>query len=133
MFPSLVNCCTIDWFTTWPEEALLSVAQNTLEQIVQQDQVEKMASACYIMHSVRSTLLPISLNMPRNLAKVKLLLQSVEAMTIRFWTEMKRHYYVTPSSYLDLLKMFTGILKTKSDQVTYQKKRISNGLKVGHV
>jgi dynein heavy chain len=24
-FPSLVNCCTIDWFTNWPAEALLSV------------------------------------------------------------------------------------------------------------
>lgn len=28
MFPSLVNCCTIDWFTVWPEEALLSVSQT---------------------------------------------------------------------------------------------------------
>ena len=25
-FPSLVNCCTIDWFMEWPEEALQSVA-----------------------------------------------------------------------------------------------------------
>jgi dynein heavy chain, axonemal len=25
MFPSLVNCCTIDWFTNWPAEALISV------------------------------------------------------------------------------------------------------------
>lgn len=24
-FPSLVNCCTIDWFSEWPEEALLGV------------------------------------------------------------------------------------------------------------
>lgn len=30
MFPSLVNCCTIDWFTTWPEEALRSVAANSI-------------------------------------------------------------------------------------------------------
>lgn len=25
MFPSLINCCTIDWFTEWPEEALHGV------------------------------------------------------------------------------------------------------------
>jgi dynein heavy chain len=27
MFPSLVNCCTIDWFSEWPQEALFSVAR----------------------------------------------------------------------------------------------------------
>ena len=27
-FPSLVNCCTIDWFTEWPEEALLGVGKG---------------------------------------------------------------------------------------------------------
>jgi len=26
MFPSLVNCCAIDWFLPWPQEALSSVA-----------------------------------------------------------------------------------------------------------
>jgi dynein heavy chain len=30
MFPSLVNCCTIDWFSEWPQEALRSVARNFL-------------------------------------------------------------------------------------------------------
>ncbi len=28
MFPSLVNCCTIDWFREWPDEALRSVATS---------------------------------------------------------------------------------------------------------
>lgn len=32
MFPSLVNCCTIDWFSEWPEEALFSVAKNFLAE-----------------------------------------------------------------------------------------------------
>jgi len=29
-FPSLVNCCTIDMFSNWPEEALLSVATGSI-------------------------------------------------------------------------------------------------------
>jgi len=29
-FPSLVNCCTIDWFSGWPEEALLSVGTGSI-------------------------------------------------------------------------------------------------------
>jgi dynein heavy chain len=33
MFPSLVNCCTIDWFTEWPPEALLSVSKSSFEHI----------------------------------------------------------------------------------------------------
>lgn len=28
MFPSLVNNCTIDWFTEWPEEALIGVGKG---------------------------------------------------------------------------------------------------------
>jgi len=32
-FPSLVNCCTLDWFDSWPEEALLSVSQRFLTHV----------------------------------------------------------------------------------------------------
>ena len=30
MNPSLINCCTIDWFDEWNEEAMLAVAQAHL-------------------------------------------------------------------------------------------------------
>ena len=30
MFPSLINCSTIDWFTEWPEEALINVGKGQL-------------------------------------------------------------------------------------------------------
>lgn len=33
MFPSLVNCCTIDWFLPWPKEALQSVAEFFLNDV----------------------------------------------------------------------------------------------------
>lgn len=32
-YPALVNCTTIDWFSEWPKEALLEVAEKYLEGI----------------------------------------------------------------------------------------------------
>lgn len=29
-FPSLVDCCSLDWFSAWPAEALYSVAKRIL-------------------------------------------------------------------------------------------------------
>lgn len=31
MFPALINCCTINWFMEWPDEALNGVAKENLE------------------------------------------------------------------------------------------------------
>ena len=33
MFPSLVNCCTIDWFRAWPADALDAVASTFLAEV----------------------------------------------------------------------------------------------------
>lgn len=104
MFPSLVNCCTIDWFMEWPEEALLSVAEDTLAKIGEKSLVEKLAQICVTIH------------------------KSVEQMTTRFYEEVRRYYYTTPSSYLDLLKLYHIMLKTKADDIKGKKSRISNGL-----
>jgi dynein heavy chain len=35
MFPSLVNCCTLDWFSEWPEEALLAVGKGQLHEYLE--------------------------------------------------------------------------------------------------
>ena len=39
MFPSLVNCTTIDWFTEWPHDALEKVASKFLEDMDMDDEV----------------------------------------------------------------------------------------------
>ena len=54
MFPSLVNCCTINWLNPWPEEALLSVANMFLENLdfdgLTRELKGKLAEACVFVH-----------------------------------------------------------------------------------
>lgn len=45
MFPALVNCCTIDWFREWPEEALSSVAASFFQVCVHMPQLHLTADA----------------------------------------------------------------------------------------
>ncbi|XP_069668946.1 dynein axonemal heavy chain 6 isoform X3 [Periplaneta americana] len=104
MFPSLVNCCTIDWFVDWPQEALLSVAMNALKPLGDEKIVNKLANVCVTMH------------------------KSVAKGTVRFYEEMRRHYYTTPSSYLELIKLYKAMLEDKKDLIIKKRDRISNGL-----
>lgn len=53
MFPSLVNCCTIDWFEKWPQEALLSVAKNSLKDIGDEELSQNLSIVCVAVHEVR--------------------------------------------------------------------------------
>ena len=49
MFPSLVNCCTIDWFTEWPGDALEKVATKFLEDMDMDDEVKKSTGCSFKM------------------------------------------------------------------------------------
>jgi dynein heavy chain len=40
MFPSLVNCCTIDWFFEWPEDALAAVSKKFLAKVEMEKEVK---------------------------------------------------------------------------------------------
>lgn len=51
-------------------------------------------------------------------------------MSQRFYSEMRRHYYTTPSSYLELIKLFLGLLDKKQKETSGQRDRIANGLQV---
>jgi hypothetical protein len=43
---------------------------------------------------------------------------------------MRRHHYVTPSSYLQLMKLYKRMLEDRKDKINQKKNRICNGLKV---
>jgi dynein heavy chain, axonemal len=43
-FPSLINCCSIDWYTEWPDEALLSVSNKARSDF---SSMWHILAACY--------------------------------------------------------------------------------------
>lgn len=51
MFPSLVNCCVIDWFLPWPQEALEDVAERFLSKIEELDEREGVVKICVDMQT----------------------------------------------------------------------------------
>jgi len=108
-FPSIVNCCTADWFTLWPKEALISVARATLNtgdmQELLGDVLEPMVEMFGAIHL------------------------SVEEASKEFWDMLRRRNYVTPTSYLELfLSSFKSLLTFKRTEVNTKRERLQAGL-----
>ncbi len=105
MYPSLINCTTIDWFLPWPEEGLRSVASQFLVDVEEIDkEKEGIISVCVDMQ------------------------ERVRAMTEKYKSEMKSYYYVTPTSYLELLKVFKKLLLEKRKEMQSRIKSYEIGL-----
>ena len=107
-FPSLSNCCTIDWYDPWPAEALCSVATDTF-----------CKSGCVI--GTAETMQLVN-------KMFTILHRSSQELTIKFFTEKRRQTYVTPASYLGLLDVFQRMLAEKRQETTQNKQRLLNGL-----
>ncbi|XP_063744092.1 dynein axonemal heavy chain 7 [Eleginops maclovinus] len=104
-FPALINCCTINWFQTWPEDALQAVACRFLEDVEMTDESrEGCINMCKSFHT------------------------STIDLSHRFMNELQRHNYVTPTSYLELISTFKALLKTKRAEVMKLKRRYEVGL-----
>ncbi|XP_048664162.1 dynein axonemal heavy chain 7 isoform X2 [Marmota marmota marmota] len=104
-FPALVNCCTIDWFQSWPEDALQAVASRFLEDI---EMSEETRDGCIDMCKSFHT--------------------STVNLSTSFYDELQRYNYVTPTSYLELISTFKLLLEKKRSEVMKMKKRYEVGL-----
>ncbi len=106
-FPSLVNCCTLDWYDSWSESALHTVASKFIYEIedLNADYKEKLARMCMYTHL------------------------SVEKMTHTFYDELRRKVYTTPKSYLDGIYLYKNKLQIKRKELKENIERLSTGLK----
>uniref|UniRef100_A0A2H1WCP9 SFRICE_005064 n=1 Tax=Spodoptera frugiperda TaxID=7108 RepID=A0A2H1WCP9_SPOFR len=96
MFPSLINCATIDWFTAWPSDALERVAHMFIFEM--EDVDDELRLACVDMCQLFHT--------------------TVVQLSDRFYKEQRRMVYVTPTSYLELIKAFMSLYALKVNQIT---------------
>jgi len=91
-FPSIINCCTIDWYNPWPAEALYSVAHREYsENELQLGISDFMDSLCQMSVEIHT---------------------SVSHSSDRYFAELRRRNYTRPTSYLDLIKTYKEMLKT---------------------
>lgn len=105
-FPSLINCCTIDWYTEWPDSALHSVSARFLaDQELQDEQTkDNLCKMCVDIHT------------------------SVKNACGRMYNNLSRPYYITPKSYLDLINLYIDLLATKRKELNESRDRLLNGL-----
>lgn len=89
-FPSIVNCCTIDWFQPWPKDALVAVATKFLSTVEMPDKERNVCiDMCMEFHT------------------------STQELSDEFMLRLSRHNYVTPTSYLELIHTFKTLLDKK--------------------
>jgi len=105
-FPAIVNCTVIDWFQPWPHEALFSVGKKF------------MAGVEFASQGVRNV---VESFLPYSFTQVNL-------MANKFRNVERRHVYTTPKSFLELLKLYSGLLDSKRKSADSAIDRLSNGL-----
>lgn len=105
-FPSLGNCCTIDWYRVWPPEALLSVSRAFLTDVrMESDEVrEACAQLCLKFH------------------------MDARRLSEAYLQQQNRHVYVTPTSYLELITTFQQLLEEKRSKLQADRNRYIVGL-----
>ncbi|XP_052234681.1 dynein axonemal heavy chain 2-like isoform X14 [Dreissena polymorpha] len=109
MYPAFVNCTTIDWFSEWPLDALLEVADKYLSE-------ESLGSEAEDGHK-------------GSLAKIfSIMHKSVSDFSTKMYAEMKRHNYVTPTNYLELVSGYKKLLFSKKKELGDAANKLKNGL-----
>ena len=104
-YSSIINCCTINWFQKWPNDALQAVAEQFLANLqVEQKFVPSIITMCRHFHN------------------------SIGILSDKYRAVLSRHNYVTPTSYLELLQAYKTLLTSKYEEVSSVKKRYDGGL-----
>ncbi|XP_073510575.1 dynein axonemal heavy chain 2 isoform X2 [Phyllobates terribilis] len=106
-YPALVNCTTIDWFSEWPQEALLEVAERYLEGV-------ELGS----LEGINGKVARMFVTMHRSVAQYSHKMKQA----------LKRQNYITPTSYLEVVSRYKRLLNEKRAELGEKASKLRNGL-----
>lgn len=105
LYPSLINCCTIDWFEYWPEDALEQVAESWIAEASLPDDIKQSTvRACKQFHF------------------------SAQQLSKEFIVETGYNVYITSTSYANFIKSFMFLTGKKQEQLRITRYRYVTGL-----
>ena len=105
-FPAILNCTCIDWFHSWPHQALISVSNNFLadNEDIPPAYLDSVSELMAFVHNETS------------------------AASRAYKTSDKKFNYTTPKSFLELINLYTKLLADKNVEMRNQIERLESGL-----
>ena len=106
-FPALINCCTIDYYSAWPRDALLEVAHHKIgnSKASESDAVKNaLSEMCANIH------------------------MSIGSAAEEMFATLLRQTYTTPKSFLDLISVYLKMLGEKRTEISLQIERMQTGV-----
>jgi len=98
----------MDWYNLWPREALYDVATRAYTENAEaldiKECIAELSEITVFIHN------------------------SVSLATDKYYNELRRYNYTTPTSYLELVKTFVSQLKLQKELVPQKKFRYEAGL-----
>eukprot|EP00956_Cyclotella_meneghiniana_P009264 scaffold12733_cov74-Cyclotella_meneghiniana.AAC.6 len=106
-FPGLISSPTIDWFLTWPEEALVSVSHGCIKDFPLDCSDEVKTSLMSHMGMVH---------------------KMVTDVCDEYFNSMRRQVYQTPKSYLSFIAAYKAMYREKLEALKEKESRVKLGL-----
>ena len=105
IYPALINNFIIDWYEKWPEHALHIVSQKFLENEEFTAEIKNSVTSIFVF-----------------------VYRKVDVMCERFYDELKRHYHVTPKTFLDFIFLFKQMYCDRQKESHDKQDRLLSGL-----
>jgi dynein heavy chain, axonemal len=107
-FPGLISGCTIDWFLTWPEEALVAVSEGFINGI------------------------DMGVNTPEAKRQLVVHMGAVHRLAVdsceEYFQKMRRYVYQTPRSFLSFLRDYQVMYDAKVVEIDRKASSVVIGL-----